>query len=474
VSGRLERLLLVATPMVAMATVALGLRLGAGEAVRAAVVYGAPTSAAGTGVAWQLVVFDEDRNLREPAAHLDVDVVAHGPAGEARWSGQTNEDGVAEVLLPIAGPDAHLQVSTRKTLLASGDVRTPPVVAREPADPAWARFARREGAVVLDVAVLGQRVATGFPAHLWVHATDASHAPLAGVTVEPEAETSFLPAAPTSTTDARGWAHVVATPVGHAVDVELKAHAPDGRAGQWVGNLYISPGAAQLALDERVSPDQGPVIDVVVPTARTTAYLEVDDARGRAWAAAVPVAAATGQLPHATAHAPRLAPGLYWAICADDPSGAAALGPGTIVRPFFVAASDEAALGFGTDAAACRPPVDARDAARVVSECLALAAAAPTPRWTALEGFTMQHARDAERKSLGLGLALGAILLAILLEGLLLLRIAVASRATLREASDEAGEAPARLQSRAWVVGISVLVALMGFALLAAFLARLG
>jgi hypothetical protein len=473
---RLQRLLIVATPMVAMTTVALGLRFGAGEAVRAAVVYGAPGSHAGTGLAWQLVVFDEERRLREPAAHLDVQVQARGPTGDATWQGRTNEDGVAEVLLPLDGPAVHLEVRAGPTPLASGDAQAAlemPGIPAPEGDAPWARFARREGAVVLDVAVFGQRVATGFPAHLWVRATDAARTPLAGVAIEPEAETSFVPATPTSVTDARGWAHVVATPVGHAVDVELKARTPDGRSGQWVGSLYISPGAAQLAMDERVPPDQEPVIDVVVPTSRTTAYLEIDDRYGRAWAAAAPVAGAAGQLPRATVRAPRLAPGLYWAVCADDPSGAASLGPGTIARPFFVAATDEAALAFGMDAAACAPPSDARDATRVVSECLALAAAVPAPRSTALEGFTMQHERDARRKSGGLGLALGGILVAILLEGLLLLRVARASRATLREASEEAGEAPARLQSRAWTVGIGVLIALMGLALAGAFVLRL-
>jgi hypothetical protein len=44
-----ERLLLLATPVVAMAAVALGLRVGAGGGMRAAVVYGAPESGAGTG-----------------------------------------------------------------------------------------------------------------------------------------------------------------------------------------------------------------------------------------------------------------------------------------------------------------------------------------------------------------------------------------------------------------------------------------
>jgi hypothetical protein len=475
VSGRVEGWLLMATPMIAMATVALGLRFGAGDAVRAAVVYGAPASHAGTGLAWQLVVFDEDRKLREPAANLDVDVVAHGQGGDAAWHGKTNEDGVAEIRLAVSGPPAQLEVRTGKTVLATGDARAAPADAQEDPVTPWAPFARREGAVALDVAILGQRVATGFPVQLWVRATDAAtHAPLAGVTIEPEAQTSFVPATPRATTDARGWAHFGATPVGHVIDVELQAHATDGRAGQWIGNLYISPGAAQLATDDRVAPDQEPAIDVVVPTARTTAYLEIDDAHGRAWAAAAPVTGAPGQLPRATVHAPRLAPGLYWAVAADDAAGAASLGPGTIVRPFFVAASDLEALAFGTDRDACAAPADPHDAARAVSVCLALASASPTARWTALEGFSMQHARDEARRSFGLTIALAGIGIAVLLEALLLLRAARQSRTHLTEAGEDAGPPPVHKISRALTVGVAVLVALMGFALLAAFLVRVG
>jgi hypothetical protein len=458
-----------------MATVALGLRIGAGSAVRAAMVYGAPESGARTGLAWQVVAFDEDHGIREPAPRLELDVAARRGGREASWHGVTGEDGAAEMLLPVGSDGVHLEVRTGSALLAEGDAATPVALAREPPGSSWARFSRREGAIVLDVAVLGQRVATGFPAHLWVRATDAAtHATLPGVDVEPERDASFVPAAAHATTDARGWAHVVATPVGHAVGVVLHARAADGRTGMWAGGLFVSPGAVELALDERVPPGAEPVIDVVVPTLRTTAYVEIDDARGRAWAAAVPVTGASGEMAHATVRAPALAPGLYWAVEAGDPAGGAALGPGTIARPFFVAASDAAALAMGTDSQGCAPPVDPRDAPRAVSVCLALAAATPVLRWTALDGFAMQHARDAEKRSRGLAVALGAIMLAIVLEAVLLLRASAASRARLRAATSDEGPGAGRLVGRAWTVVIGLLVALMGFALLAAFVARAG
>jgi hypothetical protein len=475
VTSRLERSLLLATPMAAMATVALGLRIGAGNEVRAAVVYGAPASGAGTGLAWQIVAFDEEHNYREPAPLSALDVVAREGGRETRWHGATSDDGAVEMLLPFASPAVHLEVRAGSTLLAVGDAAPPPPLPRDPPSTQWARFARREGDVVLGVAVAGQRVATGIPASLWVRATDAAtHAPLGGVTVEAERDSAFQPAESHVTTDARGWARVVATPVGHAVSVVLHATTDAGKTGVWAGGLYISPGAAELALDDRVAPGQEPVIDVVVPTVRTTAYLEIDDARGRAWATAVPVKGAPGELPRATVHVPPLAPGLYWAVEAGDPAGAAELGPGTIARPFFVAATDEAALAFGTDRDTCTPPADSRETGRVVSECLALAGATPVPRWTALEGFTMQHARDAAKRSRGLALALWAILIAVILEALLLLKASATSRARLRAAEKEGGAGSGRLVGRGWTVGIALLVAMMGFALMAAFLARVG
>jgi hypothetical protein len=485
---RTERILLVSTPAIAVATVALGLRIGAGSAVRAAVVVGAPASRSG-GLAWQVIVFDEDHGAREPVPHLEIEVIARAVRGdEIRWRGTTSEDGAAEVHLTLAATDVtglHLDVhagarsGTRE--LASGDVTEPDALVRPSSGSSWARFARRDGPVVLGVAVLGQRVATGFPATLWVHASDAaSGAALAGVDIEPERDPSFVPATPHATTDARGWAQVVATPVGHAITVVLRAKTADGRTGEWAGGLFVSPGAVQLSMDDRVSPAEEPVIDVVVPTLRTTAYVEIDDAQGRAWAAAVPVSpgATAVQLPRATVHARRLGPGLYWAVEAGDPAGAARLGPGSIARPFVVAASDDAALAMGTDRQACAPVVDPREARRALSACLALAAPAPIPRWTALDGFAAQRARDASKRSRGLALALGAIVVAMTLEVLLLLRASAASRARLQRAAEsaDAGEAEfaPRLVGRMWAVGIAVLVAILGFVLLAAFLVRVG
>jgi hypothetical protein len=474
VTERVERVLRVATPIAALATVALALRFGAPSPTRSAIVTAAPASSADTGLAWQVLVVDENHSTREPLALAPVRAVAREGDEERVWSGATNEDGIAEMGLGFRRPEGmHLEITSGSLLLASGDVTVPAALPRARPETPWARFARREGAVFLEVAVLGQRAASGFPATVWVRASDAAtRAPLAGLTIEPEGDSSFVPRDLRSTTDARGWAKIVATPWGHAVSMILHAHGPDGRKGDWAGALYVSPGAAELTVPDRVGPDEAPVIEVVTQTTRPTAYVEVDDRHGRAWGGAAPFVARQGAAPRAIARPSKLAPGLYWAIAADDPGGASQLGPGTSVRPFFVAASDEAALAFGTESETCLAPGGVHDVGRVVSVCLALASASPTPRWIALEGISRHATQDAARRSLGLAIALIAILVAAALEAVLIARAAVRARAHLRAAA-EAEHSDAPVVERGVGALVAVLVAMLGFALFAAFVARM-
>ncbi len=469
-----DRLLLVATPIAAMAAVALGLRLGAGGAVRAAIVFGAPASRAGTGLAWQVVTFDEDRGVREPAPLPMVEVTARAGSSHARWEGPTNVDGTAEMLLELPSVSKlSLEVREDGTLLAGGEASLPAAPPRAAPATAWAPFARRTGAIALDIAVLGQRVASGFPASIWVRASDAAtHSPLAGVTIEPESDTSLTTATPRAVTDSRGWAHIVATPLGYGVALVVHARASDGRLGDWAGALFASPGAAEITARDRYAPGEEPSLQVVMPSLRTIAYVEIDDANGRAWATAVGLTASDGGMPRAGLRAPKLAPGLYWAVASSDPTAGSKLGPGTIVRPFFVAASDEAALAFGLDPE-CLPPRDSRETARVLEVCLALAGATAVPRWTVLDGFAAEHVRDNDRRARGLAVALGAIAIAAVLETALLLRVVHRARARLRQATLGADDALGDQGfQRVASVAVALLVALLGFALIAGFLVR--
>jgi hypothetical protein len=461
-----ERLLAVTTPVVAMAAVGAGLGLGSSGAARAAVVFGAREAQARTGLAWQILVEEEEHGLREPLAGVPVEVEARAGGRTATWSGRTNPDGIAEAMLGLPVEDGvEVDVRSSRSVLASGLGAPAPPRTETPASP-WSKFARREGAIVLDVAVVGSRVAPGFGADVWVRALDtATRDPVPGAEVEAVDDPSLASVTRGARTDSGGWCHFVVTPVGLAIGLELEARAPDGRKGKWTGGLFASPGAAAIATRARWTPDEPVEIEVSAPPTRSAVYVEVDDAGGRAWATWAALAAAPGSTPRATIHAPKLPGGLYWAVAAGDARGAAALEAGTSARPFFVAASDEAALTMGTDPEGCAPARDLREADRALATCLALAVPRPVARWKVLDGFDAERGRGARRRSQGLAVALGAVGLAVLLEAALILRSAASARIDLGAAG------PA--EKLPWSVAVAILAGLLGFALLAAFLARL-
>jgi hypothetical protein len=461
----IERLLLVLTPAIALTAVGVGLHIGGRAAVRAAVVRGAPPSAAGTALAWQVVVFDEDQGARATAAGVPLEVRVHAiGTPDTTWRGVTNDDGVAEV--SIAAHDAgalSLEVRSGDRVLARGDASEPPKAGAPAPLGGWTRFAHREGAIALDVALLGARAAPGFPADLWVRATDAAtHAPVAGASVglDPADSDGLEVAAgerpaPAGRTDSRGWTHLAVTPIGLAVTAALSARGLGARGGAWVGGLFMSPGAPRIDVTTRTDPHAPVALRVTMPIVRSLAYVEIDDAQGRAWAASPHLASSADGTSHTELEAPALAPGLYWAVAAADPTGAATLEAGSSARPFFVAPDDEAALAYGTDRDVCAAPRDPREASSALAACLALAPIAPgggRARWTALDGFALQRQLDREAREKGLGVALGALAVAITLEAVLLLRAAVGGRAR--------------------TVAVAVLVGLLGFALLAAFIVR--
>jgi hypothetical protein len=460
---------MLGTPVVAVAVVAAGLDYGAPRDERTAIVYASPASRAGTGLAWQIETLEEANGTRAPVSLTDVAVTARAGAREARWDGATNEDGIAEVGLALAAPvSVAIEARAGGALLAAGQVDVPGPSGRRAA-PAWAQFAKREGAIALDVAVLGQRVAAGFPAAIWVRASAAlTHAALGGVEVSVEDDAS-LDGVVAERTDARGWARVTATPVGHVASLVLHARAADGRAGDWAGALFVSPGAPEIVMRDRYGPEEILSFEVVAPDLRKAAYVEVDDASGRAWGAALALSAADAAMPRGSVIAPKLSPGLYWVVASSGAAGAASMGPGTIARPFFVAGSDEAALAFGSDPGECAAAASPRSA-RALGACLALTDPTPAPRWRAFEGLAGQRARRTRRRGAGVSIGLGAIAAAVLLEVLMLVGASRRGRAKLRvEVGDALVLEPG---GRGRDLALGLIVALLGFALLAALLLR--
>ena len=120
---------MVVTPLVAMATIAVGLHVGARLTIHTAVLRVAPHARGSSTYAWQLTTLIEDRGIRETEARTGVTVHARSASGrEASWHGDTNEDGVAEALLDLPGVergdavDVNVTAAGAEEPLASGRI----------------------------------------------------------------------------------------------------------------------------------------------------------------------------------------------------------------------------------------------------------------------------------------------------------------------------------------------------------------
>jgi len=461
--SRLERGAIVVVPLVAVVTLAAGLRIGASPAVRAAVLYGAPPSADRTGLAWQLVTIVDDRGVREAIELPDVTVVARAGEREARWQGATNSDGVAEVWLDLPGVGAgdivslEVRASGEKAPLASGLAAWPaqPVRAEE-LGPVFARPSKQSGELLLEVAVYGGRLVPGFPGKLWVRAHDrATGQPATGASIETEAEPGLSMSATRATTDDAGWAELRAVAEIHVVALGLRAEMKRGAEslhGEWFGAIPVAPGASFAPIPLAIPPGEPARLDVLVPTVAPRIYAEVDDAAGRAYAASLPVErGANGG--HAGFDVRALPEGTYWLITAGAPRAAEKVDGSAVARPFVVEKPGET------------PP-------KVLEPRLATLATPRFSRFVALDGLPGKRHADGSRHRNGLVLAFGSLLIAAALETLLILRGVERSRRDLARVAEMLDEKEARIERRfsAASVVIGLLLALLGFALLAALL----
>jgi hypothetical protein len=462
--SRWERDAIVLVPLAAVATLALGLHVGSTPPVRAAIVFGAPPAKERAGLAWQIVTILDDRGVREAIEVPHVSVVARSNGRQARWEGSTNSDGVAEVWLNLPGVSAgdpislEVRAPDEKTSLAEGMASWPADVTREPTGgPVFVRPSKQTGELLMEVAVYGGRLAPGFPSSLWVRVRDAATGRgVAAATIEADADPGLLLSTSRATADTEGWAELEVTAEIHVVALGLLASGSRATgskgSGEWYGSLPIAPGGSFVAMPMTIAPGVPHAFDVLIPTVLPRIYVEIDDAVGRAFADWLPIE--RGQAaPHAAFDARPLIPGTYWLVTSGDPRGAETLGGMAIARPFVVAPPDDVPLTpLGPRLATLSPP--------------------RFSRFVALDGLPGKRSADGGRRRRGVGLAFGSLLVAAVLETLLVLRTVRRSRSELAAVAEVAGEPKARLERRfsAASVLIGLLIALLGFALLACLL----
>jgi hypothetical protein len=480
---RLERGAIVVVPLVAVATMALGLRIGASPAVRAAVVYGAPPGAAEERLAWQILTIFDDRGVREAIPMNGVSVIATAKGKEARWEGATNADGVAEVALdlPAVGPGelVHLKVVAEgeKTPLAEGFATWPAVMPdrHAPSERLFAHASKQDGDLWVEVAVYGQRLAPGFPSSVWVHVRDLATdrgvrgarlfaEPDPGLALERdparENDPARDPSAPIATADDAGWIHLAATAQIHVVALGLRAETPTGvvppKHGSWYGGLPVAPGGVHVPMPLAIPAGTPHGFQVFVSTVLPRVYAEIDDDVGRVDGAVLPVSSGDFGA-HASFDVPALKPGTYWLVTSGEPHGGETLTGSAIAHPFEV-----------------EDPQDPDEAARATSRGSRLATLAPPSftRFVALDGLPGKRHADGGRHRRGLFLAFGSLFVAAALEALLILRGVERARREIARVAAMLDEDQSRLERRfsATSVIIGLLLALLGFALLAALL----
>jgi hypothetical protein len=488
---------MVTVPLLAVATLGLGLRVGAGDAVRAAIVFGAPTGRPAPDgkvrLAWQLLTVVDDRGVRETAAMAGLTVTARTADGrEATWTGATNEDGIAEIALAFAAlePGAPVDLVVRAAgepePLAAGRVRWEDGPHGESATGnvvPIVRPTKRSGAVGLDLFVPGERLVTGFDTRAWVRLSvpDGVSGNRVGLELEPEPgldlaspRAALCPARAGEEGPQTRWAPVPMRAMGHVTGIGVKAVLDGATVGEWFGALPVAAGAFQPALPAVVPASTPSDLRLVAPNPRTVVYAEVDDDRGRvaaeALAVTTPGPGPGASVPSATFRVPALANGLHWLVVSGEPRGAETRSGAAMAWPFLVGSA---------------PGVDPS------SECSVgpwlLAHPAPRfPRWTALDGLPLRHTHNRRRHAAGLAIALVALVAAGALEALLLTAVAREARARMDAITADAdepgtqareGEAGAAATAGGMPVGsvaVAVLLAVIGFALLGALVVAKG
>lgn len=443
------RISIMLVAVMSITTVAIGLRFGARDPVRAALVIGAPLPRGGGRAAWQVRTQEDDGHLRTAIiTHIVARVRARGV--ERTFDTTTNLDGVAE--LAFEAPDLatgdRIEIDVRdastKAVLARGDAAWP----KDPLAPIIAsdiklRPSRVEGAVKMSVAVLGGALAPGQSGRVWIHGQSSA----LSLNVEATPDMGIEIAAPFQPARDVACPHdgfVELTARGLTGGVTFRAKDSEEHTGEWYGALPVAPGAMHLEAPVHAEPG---AVQVVLRSggARTLAYVEVDDDHGRVAAQTVELA---GEPPFANVSLEMRTPGLGFIVVSGVVDGAEAMTGATRAFPIWIGPNAPCEMS------------------------LAGQSGRAFPRFVALDGFIEKRAMLAARKKRGRLIALVGLALGSLLETLLLLRAARDGKRELQNVQNailDGGETatvqPTKRRGLLDVV-VMLMLSLLGFVLL--------
>jgi hypothetical protein len=467
-----DRIAFAVVAVLSIATLAIGLRVGAGEAMHAAIVNGAPLPKGGGRLAWQLRTEADDLHSRTEISTRFTATVRARVGGSAAGGtpqaktiervvrGATNLDGIAELAFDAPGlawgDPVELDVRDgRGGVLARGAATWPAAPPKHQlVEPSRLRPARSTGALRMRVSILGAALAPGQAGRVWITTAAATGEPPRDLRIDATPDLGVEVASPYAPSGDPSCKAGVLELVARGLSAGLALHAKDGlgREGDWYGGVTLAPGA--MLVTAPVFAEPGPVrVSIASASARTLAYVEVDDDVGRVAAVALPLA---GAPPHGETSFDLRARGRYFLVVSGEPDGAENVTGATRALPIFVG-----------DRAPCEAD-------------LADVAAASFPRFVALDGFVEKRAALAARHRKGRFVALLGLVLGSFLETLLLLRAARDGRRKMTQLQDalrddgESADAAAVAQRHdpldvVVFLGLSLLGFVLLFALVVAF-----
>jgi hypothetical protein len=464
----LRTVIMVTAPLASLMTLALGLRIGAEAGVHAAMVSVTPKSGKTTRGYVRVVAYYDESNVKETVALDDLAVVVRVRGAETKWSGATNPDGIVDIPVELPGDlreDEAIDVTVRRTTepypLANGRVSAALFFPDKSAEAPRVRAVRptkREGAIALDLTIPDVRLSPEVPTRAFVKMRIDGTAPKAPrVTLAPEGgiESSLVRTCPDGVAELALVASFSITGIGVTVK-DGDAGSGGEKTGEWFGALPVAMGAPRVHLPTSEPAGKPFDVDVVASNARSGVYVVVDDAEGRAFSDFQPIRVTQSGAQKATFHVPALPEGLYFMTASGDPKAIDALDSSAVAHPFVVRKE---------------PP----DACALYDALLPQMQ--PTKRTDVLDGLYVRRQGDRAKKRRGLFLALFSLAVAAVLEIVLLVSASRDARADLAsqmkdlldEEDAKAIDLDAKESKGVPRLLVAVLIALLGFTLIGAF-----
>ncbi len=459
--------IMVTAPLASLMTLALGLRIGAEAGVHAVSVTATPRSSSVSRGYLRLTAYYDETGVKETVELTELMVNVRVRDAEQNTATRTNTDGIVDVPVELPADirdDEEILVRVNRSAepypLVEGRIKASVLAPEKSAETLGYRALRptkQVGDIVVDLSLPDGRVAAeaNTRAFLRMRRDGASPAnPKVELSPEGGMDGSLVRICPK---EGVAELSLVATfPITGIGIVVTDGDGADKKKGEWFGAVPVAMGAPRVQLPAS-EPAGAPFhVEVRASNARAGVYIAIDDAKGRAFSDYKPLRVTTTGAESATVDVPALPEGLYFFTASGDPKAIDSLDSSAVARPFLVR----------------KTPPD------VCSLLDALTpTAGPIKRTPVLDGLYVRRQGDRQKKHRGLFLGLLSLTVAALLEIVLLLSAAKDARADLAarmsEVLDEDEkrgiDADEKRSSGLPRMAVAILIALLGFALIGAF-----